>query len=123
MANIMWIASGESRSVRGPSHQPIFMGDCVAICQTYLPSLPGAWISFCVSGTAEVGANAAWMQAKAGLGYTLLSKDHATLGDGQMVTGGAGNRVGIGWPGSGDRKMGYCSWLVSCGLIRPSPRD
>ena len=44
--------------------------------------------------------------AKSGLGYMLLPKGHATLGDGQMVTGGSGNRVGIGWPGSEERKMG-----------------
>ena len=41
MVNIMWIASAESRNVRGASHQPIFMGDCLTICHTYLPSL--AW--------------------------------------------------------------------------------
>ena len=39
-----------------------------------------------------------------GIGYTLLPKEHATW---VMVrTGGSGNRVGIGWPGSGGRKMG-----------------
>ena len=26
-------------------------------------------------------------------------KEHATLGDGQMVTGESGDRVGVGWPG------------------------
>ena len=35
-----WIAPAESRSVRGASHQPIFMGDCPTICHTYLPCLP-----------------------------------------------------------------------------------
>ena len=40
MVNIMWIAPAESRSVRGASHQPIFMGDCLTICHTYLPCLP-----------------------------------------------------------------------------------
>ena len=37
----VWIAPAESRSVRGASHQPIFMGDCLTICHTYLPCLPG----------------------------------------------------------------------------------
>ena len=55
------IASAESRSVRRASHQSIFMGDCLTICHTYLPCLPREWISFCVSGTAEVRADAAWM--------------------------------------------------------------
>ena len=32
---VIWIASAESRSVRGASHQPIFMGDCLTICHTY----------------------------------------------------------------------------------------
>ena len=57
----MWIASAESRSVRGASHQPIFMGGCLTISHMYLPCLPREWISFCVSGTAEVNADAAWM--------------------------------------------------------------
>ena len=89
----MWIVSAESRSVWGASHQPIFMGDCLTICHTYFPCLPREWLSLCVSGSAEVGVDAAWMYAKAGLGYALLSKEHATFGDGQMVTGGSGNRV------------------------------
>ena len=41
-----WIASAESRSVRGASHQPNFMGDCSTICHMYLPCLPGEWVSF-----------------------------------------------------------------------------
>ena len=56
-----WIALGESRSVRGASHQPIFMGDCLTICQMYLPCLSGEWVSFCVPGAIEVNADAAWM--------------------------------------------------------------
>ena len=36
----MWIASAESWSVRGASHQPIFMGDCLTIFHMYLPCLP-----------------------------------------------------------------------------------
>ena len=57
----MWIASAESRSVRGASHQPIFMGDCLTVCHTCLPCLPREWISFCVSGTVEVSVDAEWM--------------------------------------------------------------
>ena len=60
--------------------------------------------------------------SQACLGYALLPKEHATLGDGQMVTGGSWDRVGIGWPGGGEGKMGYCSWLVSCRLIRLNPK-
>ena len=40
IASTLWIAPAESRSVRGASHQPIFMGDCLTICHTYLPCLP-----------------------------------------------------------------------------------
>ena len=54
-------ASAESRSMRGASHQPTFRDDCLAICHTYLHCLPREWISFCVSGTVEVGADAAWI--------------------------------------------------------------
>ena len=61
MVNIMLIASAESWSVRGASHQPIFMGDWLTICHTYLPCWPREWISFCVSGTVQVSADAAWM--------------------------------------------------------------
>ena len=28
---IVWIASAKSRSVRGASHQPVFMGSCLTI--------------------------------------------------------------------------------------------
>ena len=61
MVNIMWIASAESRSVRGASHQPIFMSDCLTICHMHLPCLPREWVSFCVSGAVEVGRDAAWI--------------------------------------------------------------
>ena len=61
VSKTMWIASAESRSVRGASHQPIFMGDCLTICETYLPCLPREGVSFCVSGAAEVSTNAAWI--------------------------------------------------------------
>ena len=47
----------------------------------------------------------------------LLSKGHAILGDGQMVTGGSGDRAALDGQGMGG-EMGYCSWLVSCTLIR-----
>ena len=57
----MSIASAESLSARGASHEPIFMVDCLTIFHTYLPCLPREWISFCVSGTVEVSADAAWM--------------------------------------------------------------
>ena len=56
---VMWIASAESQSMRGASHQPIFMGDCLNICHMYLPCLPSEWISFCVAGDIEVSADAA----------------------------------------------------------------
>ena len=56
----MWIASAESRSVRGASHQPIFMGDCLTNCHTYLSCLPREWVT-CFSGSAEVSVDAMWM--------------------------------------------------------------
>ena len=56
-----WITSAESRSVRGASHQLIFMGNCLTICYMYFPCLLGEWVSFCLPGTIAVSANAAWM--------------------------------------------------------------
>ena len=32
------------------------------------------------------------------------------MGDGQMVTGGSVNRVGTGWPGSGERWVTAHGW-------------
>ena len=55
-----WIALAESRSVRGASRQPVFMGDFLTICHMYLPYLPGEWVSFCVPGAIAVTAVAAW---------------------------------------------------------------
>ena len=55
-----WIASAESRSVRGASHQPIFMGDCPTISHMYLPCLPGEWVSFCVPGAISLSVDTAW---------------------------------------------------------------
>ena len=42
--------------------------------------------------------------------YGTATKWHATLGDGQMVTGGSVNRVGIVWPGSGERWVTAHGW-------------
>ena len=53
-------ASAESRSVRGASHQPIFMGDYLTIYQTCLLCLPREWVT-CFSGSAEVSVDAMWM--------------------------------------------------------------
>ena len=45
----MLIASAKSRSVRGASHQPVFIGGSLAISHTYLPCLPsGRIIPTCV---------------------------------------------------------------------------
>ena len=41
----MLIASAKSRSVRIASHQPVFMGSCVAISHTCLPYLLSGRIS------------------------------------------------------------------------------
>ena len=41
----MMVASVKSRSVRGASHQPVFMGSCLAISHTCLPCLPSGRIS------------------------------------------------------------------------------
>ena len=49
MANIMQIASAKSRSMRGASHQPGFIGSCLTISHMCLPCLPGGgWVSPCV---------------------------------------------------------------------------
>ena len=39
--NSMWIASANSRSVRGASHQPAFMDSSLTIGHMYWPCLPG----------------------------------------------------------------------------------
>ena len=41
----MLIASAKSQSARGASHQPVFMGSCLAISHTCLPCLPSGRIS------------------------------------------------------------------------------
>ena len=41
----MLIASAESRSVRGASHQPVFMGSCLAISHMCMSCLPSGRIS------------------------------------------------------------------------------
>ena len=55
-----WIALAASRSARGASNQPIFMGDCLTICHMYLPCLPGEWVSFCLPGAIAVSVDVAW---------------------------------------------------------------
>ena len=42
------IASAKSRSVRGASHQPAFMGSCLTISHMCLPHLPSRWVSPCI---------------------------------------------------------------------------
>ena len=44
------IASAESRSARGASHQPAFMSSCLTISHTCLPCLPSGRASPSVSG-------------------------------------------------------------------------
>ena len=41
----MLIASAKFRSARGASHQPVFMGSCLAISHTCLPCLPSGRVS------------------------------------------------------------------------------
>ena len=48
MACTAWIASAMSRSMRGASHQPGFMGSCLTISHMCLPCLPGGgWVNTC----------------------------------------------------------------------------
>ena len=41
--------SAKSRSARGASHQPAFMGNCLTISHMFLPCLPSRWLSPCGS--------------------------------------------------------------------------
>ena len=41
----MLIASAKFRSTRGASHQPVFMGSCLAISHTYLTCQPTGRVS------------------------------------------------------------------------------
>ena len=43
----MLIASAKSRSVRGASHQPAFMGSCPTISHMCFPCLPGSGWTLC----------------------------------------------------------------------------
>ena len=43
--DFMLIASAKSRSMKGASHQLVFMGSCLAINHTCLPCLPSGRIS------------------------------------------------------------------------------
>ena len=44
----MLIASAKSQSMRGASHQPVFMGSCLTISHMYLPFVPSRRVSPCV---------------------------------------------------------------------------
>ena len=55
----MWIASAESRSVRGASHQPIFMGDCLFVTHI-CPVCPGNGSVFVYLVLFKVSADAMW---------------------------------------------------------------
>ena len=44
----MLIASAKSQSMRGASHQPVFMGSCLTIRYMYLPFVPSRRVSPCV---------------------------------------------------------------------------
>ena len=79
----------ESCSMKGASDQPVFMGDCLTICNICLFSLAFEWVSFCVPGAIEVSVDAVWASANSGLRYTLLPKLYATLM--VMVTGSGNN--------------------------------
>ena len=91
-----------------------------------LPCLPGEWVSFCVPGTIEVDGVCVWTES--GRRYTLLPKVYPTLGNDNRVWEqspckviGRWNepwaRVGIRFPGSGEREMGYFPLLVWCRYI------
>ena len=47
------VASTESRSARGASHQPAFKDDCLTISHTCLPGLPRGRVSPCAPGLIE----------------------------------------------------------------------
>ena len=55
----MLIASANSRSARGASHQLSFMDSCLTISHTCLPCLPSGRVSSCVPGVIE-GSEDAW---------------------------------------------------------------
>ena len=69
--------------MRGASHHPVFMGDCLTIVTCVLPCLPEEGISFCVPGAIE--EDAAWVSVKSGLRCMLLPKVYATLSNGDRV--------------------------------------
>ena len=48
-----------SWSVRGASHQPVFIGDCLNFVTCVFPYLPGKWVSFCVPGA--IKADVVWV--------------------------------------------------------------
>ena len=45
LSGVRQIASSKSQSMRGASHQPVYMGSCLTITHTYLPCLPSRWVS------------------------------------------------------------------------------
>ena len=44
-SHVMLIGSVKSRSAKGASHQPVFMGSCLAFSHTCLPCLPSGRVS------------------------------------------------------------------------------
>ena len=67
----MLIASAKSRSTRGASHQPAFMGGCLTISKTCLPCPPSGRVSPCVPGVIE-GNEDAWGAIMWGVGEMLV---------------------------------------------------
>ena len=50
---VMLITSAKSQSIRGASHQPAFMADCLTISHMCLPCLPSGKVNPCVPGVIE----------------------------------------------------------------------
>ena len=80
----MQIASAKSRSVRGASHQPAFMGICLTISHMCLPCLPGGgWASPCVLWPLVIGLNGVFFM----VGMVLLWGVDAILRNGCGIEG------------------------------------
>ena len=110
---VVLIASAESWSARGASHQPAFMGSCLAFSHTCLPCLPSGRISpTCVLFPLMIGLmrNDGSVDGRGGYGWWLVAGgrwvDRALVGG--YVVGGRWSVVGGGWSHASERPQVFC---------------
>ena len=100
------IALAKSRSVRGASHQPAFMGSCLAISHTSLPCLPSGRISpTCVLFPLMI-----WLMCNDGSVYVLMVSMVLFLREVAVILGngcGIQGQNDVAWLQGGKMPVGF----------------